>query len=164
MADTQITLELLHRIVGENIIDHTHTLVNVEVLGAFALTGNDTGRFLTPMLQGYQPQADNLRDVDLCGPFTGRDRPEHAALVCQTGLNDSTAKSFAGQFVLFLGAIISTAVCYAGNTWHREGVGIEHLIDGGLIGRRSLLVGCSVVYVLLIDSSCRSRCRRHRSH
>lgn len=94
VTNAQIALQLLHRFVREDVVDHTHALVHVKVLCAVALARDDSGRLLTPVLQGHQPQADNLRDVDLRGPFARCNRPKHAALVCQPRLDHPPSGPF----------------------------------------------------------------------
>lgn len=46
VADAQVSGELAHGLVVEDIVDHAHAFVYVEVLGAFALARHYPCRFL----------------------------------------------------------------------------------------------------------------------
>lgn len=83
VPDAEVALQLLHRVVGEDVVDHAHALVHVEVLRAVALARHDAGRLLAAVLQRHQPETDDLRHVNLRRPFARRNRAEHAALVRQ---------------------------------------------------------------------------------
>lgn len=65
MTDAQITLQFLHGVIVEDVIDHAHPLVHVEILRILVLAGHNAGRLLATMLKGDQTEADDLSDIDL---------------------------------------------------------------------------------------------------
>lgn len=45
MTNAQVSLELLDALVGEDVVDHSHSLVHIEVLRVIAIARNDASRF-----------------------------------------------------------------------------------------------------------------------
>lgn len=116
VADAEVALQLLNAFVGEDVVDHSHPLVDVEVLRVVALAGDDASRFLSAVLQRNEPETNSLRNVDLKDfrwnfssilfliptyirrPFAIPDDSEDAALMCQPTADGSAAEALSCDF------------------------------------------------------------------